>query len=78
MTDTLDEKFYRAKITKRVDFSHDLWSIRIHPTGEFKFAPGQYATLGIEGALMGGRVDSAGAAADDGHANVGELVAELS
>ena len=49
MTDTLDEKFYRAKITKRVDFSHDLWSIRIQPAGEFKFTPGQYATLGIEG-----------------------------
>lgn len=45
-----DEKFYRARITKRVDFSPELWMIRIQPGGEFKFLPGQYATLGVEGA----------------------------
>jgi ferredoxin/flavodoxin---NADP+ reductase len=44
-----DEKFYRARITKRVDFAPDLWMIRIHPGGEFKFVPGQYATLGVQG-----------------------------
>jgi ferredoxin/flavodoxin---NADP+ reductase len=44
-----DEKFYRAKITKRVDFAPDLWMIRIKPGGEFKFVPGQYATLGVQG-----------------------------
>ena len=44
-----DDKFYRARITKRVDFAPDLWMIRVHPNGEFKFAPGQYATLGVEG-----------------------------
>jgi len=45
-----DEKFYRARITKRTDFSPDLWMIRIQPGGEFKFTPGQYATLGVDGA----------------------------
>ena len=44
-----DEKFYKAKITKRVDFAPDLWMIRIQAGGEFKFAPGQYATLGVQG-----------------------------
>jgi len=44
-----DEKFYRARITKRVDFAPDLWMIRINPGGEFKFVPGQYATLGVQG-----------------------------
>jgi ferredoxin/flavodoxin---NADP+ reductase len=47
---TADDKFYRGRITKRNDFSPDLWSIRLQPGGEFKFAPGQYATLGVEGA----------------------------
>src|SRR5215469_8612159 len=46
---TADDKFYRPKITKRVDFAPDLWMIRINPGGEFKFAPGQYATLGVQG-----------------------------
>lgn len=44
-----DDKFYRAKITRRVDIAADLWSIRIAPEGEFRFQPGQYATLGING-----------------------------
>ena len=46
---TADDKFYRAKITRREDFAPNLWMIRIHPGGEFRFAPGQYATLGLEG-----------------------------
>jgi len=45
---TTDEKFYRPRISQRVDFAPDLWMIRINPGGEFKFAPGQYATLGVE------------------------------
>jgi ferredoxin--NADP+ reductase len=45
---SLDEKHYRARITKRVDFAPDLWMIRIDPGAEFRFAPGQYATLGVE------------------------------
>jgi ferredoxin--NADP+ reductase len=47
---TSDDKFYRARITKRNDFSADLWMIRVQPGGEFEFSPGQYATLGVEGA----------------------------
>ncbi len=44
-----EDKFYRAKITQRTDFAPDLWMLRVQPSGEFKFAPGQYATLGVEG-----------------------------
>ncbi len=42
-----DEKFYRAHITNREEFSSDLWKIRIDPGGEFQFVAGQYATLGV-------------------------------
>lgn len=49
MAPTADDKFYRARITKRVDFAPDLWMIRIQADGEFKFSPGQYATLGVQG-----------------------------
>ena len=45
-----EDKFYRARITRRVEFAPDLWSVRLHPGGEFKFASGQYATLGVQGA----------------------------
>jgi ferredoxin--NADP+ reductase len=44
----VDDKFYRAKVTKREEFASDLWMIRIQANGEFTFAPGQYATLGVE------------------------------
>ena len=43
-----DDKFYRARVTRRAEFAPDLWTIRIEPGGEFKFVPGQYATLGVE------------------------------
>jgi ferredoxin/flavodoxin---NADP+ reductase len=43
-----DDKFYRVRIIRRVDYSSDLWMIRVQPNGEFKFAPGQYATLGVQ------------------------------
>jgi len=46
--DVSEDKFYRAHITKRVDFAPGLWMIRIDPGGEFRFTPGQYATLGVE------------------------------
>ena len=45
---TLDGKHFRARITKRTDFSPELWAIRIDPGAEFSFLPGQYATLGVE------------------------------
>jgi ferredoxin-NADP reductase len=43
-----EEKFYRAQITKRVDFAPDLWTFRVRAGGEFPFVPGQYASLGVE------------------------------
>src|SRR5258707_3776829 len=43
-----DEKFFHAEVTRRVDFAPDLWMFRIRSGGEFKFVPGQYATLGVE------------------------------
>ena len=43
-----DNQFYQGKITRRVDFASDLWSIRVNPGSEFKFRPGQYATLGVQ------------------------------
>jgi ferredoxin/flavodoxin---NADP+ reductase len=44
---TPSEKFYRARVIERTDFSDDLWSIRIDPGGEFSYRAGQYATLGV-------------------------------
>src|SRR6201982_434135 len=46
---TSDDKHHRAKIVRRVDFAPELWMIRIDPGAEFKFTPGQYATLGVQG-----------------------------
>ncbi len=43
-----EDKFFRARITQRKDFSSDLWMIRVDTGGEFRFAAGQYATLGVE------------------------------
>jgi ferredoxin/flavodoxin---NADP+ reductase len=51
----MSDKHYRARITKRVDFAGDLWMIRVDPGAEFVFAPGQYATLGVEGVDKEGR-----------------------
>jgi ferredoxin--NADP+ reductase len=45
---TPDDKFYRPRITKRVDLAPELWTIRIQAGGDFVFAPGQYATLGLQ------------------------------
>jgi len=43
-----DDKFFRARITQRMDFAPDLWAIRIKPEGKLNFVPGQYASLGID------------------------------
>ena len=43
-----EDKFYRARITHRMDLAPDLWVIRIDPGGEFRFTAGQYATLGVQ------------------------------
>jgi ferredoxin/flavodoxin---NADP+ reductase len=42
------DKFFQAEITKRLEFGPDLWMVRMRCHGEFKFIPGQYATLGVE------------------------------
>lgn len=44
-----EERFFRARITQRRNVSEDLWIVHIDPGGEFRFVPGQYATLGVEG-----------------------------
>ncbi|HXY51762.1 MAG TPA: ferredoxin--NADP reductase [Terriglobales bacterium] len=44
-----DDKHFLATITKRVDFAPELWMIRVDAGAEFKFVPGQYATLGVQG-----------------------------
>jgi ferredoxin/flavodoxin---NADP+ reductase len=44
----VSDKFYRPKITQRVDFAPDLWMFRVQSGGEFVFDAGQYATLGLE------------------------------
>ncbi len=41
------DKFLQVRITARDDFADDLWIIRVDPGAEFKFAAGQYATLGV-------------------------------
>lgn len=48
MTTPSPEKFFDVRITERVDFADDLWMIRVVPAQEFHFAPGQYATLGVD------------------------------
>ncbi len=42
------EKFQKATITFRKDYTEDLWSIRVRPERLIPFKPGQYVTLGIE------------------------------
>ena len=41
------DKFYRARIVRRRNIAADLWSIHVRPPAEFRFLPGQYATLGV-------------------------------
>ncbi len=48
-----EDKFYHARITKRLDLAGDLWVIRVEPQGDFTFVPGQYATLGVNGPVSG-------------------------
>jgi ferredoxin--NADP+ reductase len=45
-----DSKFLQARIVHRADHSADLWTVKVDPGGEFHFAAGQYATLGVPGA----------------------------
>ena len=48
---TSDDKFYHAKVTQRADFGPICGCCASRFRGEFKFAPGQYATLGVQGPL---------------------------
>jgi ferredoxin--NADP+ reductase len=41
------DKFYSARIVERRDISNDLWVVRVDPGGEYRYEPGQYATLGV-------------------------------
>jgi ferredoxin/flavodoxin---NADP+ reductase len=43
-----DDRFYDLRITERTDLSPTLWTIRLAVGGEFNFAAGQYATLGVQ------------------------------
>lgn len=43
-----DDRFYHPQVTHRVDLDSSLWTFRIKPDGDFKFSPGQYATLGVQ------------------------------
>jgi len=42
------DKYWKAEITERRDFSDDLWSIRVRAEEKLNFKPGQYATFGVE------------------------------
>jgi ferredoxin/flavodoxin---NADP+ reductase len=44
------DKFLQARIIERAEFADDLWMIRVDTGSEFKFAAGQYATLGVQSA----------------------------
>lgn len=71
----MDDKHYRARITKRADFAPDLWMIRVDPGAEFKFSPGQYATLGVE--REGRRVERPYSIASSPHESELEFFFEL-
>ena len=45
---TSAEKYQKTRITRRLDYAPDLWSIRVQPEEKLIFKPGQYATLGAE------------------------------
>ena len=42
-------KLMTARITRRVDITHDLWQIWVKPEVPFAFKPGQYCTIGVDG-----------------------------
>jgi len=50
-----EDRFFRARITERVDFAPELWMFRVRTGGEFKFVPGQFASLGLE--IEGKRIE---------------------
>lgn len=42
-----EDKFYRARLTERSEITQDLWKVKLDPGGDFDFAAGQYATIGV-------------------------------
>jgi ferredoxin/flavodoxin---NADP+ reductase len=42
------DKFYTARVMFRRQVTRDLWILRLDPGGEFRFVPGQYATVGAQ------------------------------
>ncbi|HEV2494773.1 MAG TPA: ferredoxin--NADP reductase [Terriglobia bacterium] len=48
------EKYQKVRIASRRDHAPDLWSMRVQPEERLAFQPGQYATLGVEGARPSG------------------------
>jgi ferredoxin/flavodoxin---NADP+ reductase len=43
-----DDRFYRATVAQRVELGPTLWTVRLRVDGDFKFNPGQYATLCVQ------------------------------
>jgi ferredoxin/flavodoxin---NADP+ reductase len=43
-----EDKFCRARVIERQDIAADLWKIRIAPETPFRFAAGQFVTLGVQ------------------------------
>jgi ferredoxin--NADP+ reductase len=43
----LSDEFYSARILERRNISDDLLVMQVDPGGDFRFVPGQYATLGV-------------------------------
>jgi ferredoxin--NADP+ reductase len=42
-------RFTTATVTRREDFTEDLWRIWLKPEQSFQFKPGQYCTIGVDG-----------------------------
>src|SRR5260370_23380930 len=49
--DTQADRFFRALITKRADFSADLWTIRVDPGAEFRFLRSEEHTSELQSHL---------------------------
>ncbi len=69
------DKFYAARVTYRHDVAPDLWILRLDPGGEFKFLPGQYATLGAS--VLGARIERPYSIASSAYEKELELFLEL-
>jgi ferredoxin/flavodoxin---NADP+ reductase len=69
------DKFYTARVTFRRHIAQDLCILRLDPGGEFKFVPGQYATVGVR--LRDKLVERAYSIASSPHEAEIELFLEL-